>query len=118
VAASLSNGGIDGGEETPARHDEVVRFEDKIAWIAYFNAGIRVLDLSDPYNMKELGYYIPKDEPEFQSSVEEPTDGDSDQRRGYQPRGLAYASDRVGNRSVCSAVHGKEAGGDEDELAG
>ena len=39
---------------------KINRFENKIAWLAYFNAGIRVLDLSDPYQMKELGYYIPK----------------------------------------------------------
>ena len=36
------------------------RFEDRIAWLAYFNAGIRVLDLSDPYHLREIGYYLPK----------------------------------------------------------
>ena len=36
------------------------RFEDKIAWVLYFNAGVRVVDLSDPYDIKEVGYYILK----------------------------------------------------------
>ena len=54
-----------GGRFGPHQSAETVngsinRFENKIAWLAYFNAGIRVLDLSDPYQMKELGYYIPK----------------------------------------------------------
>ena len=72
------------------------RFENKIAWLAYFNAGIRVLDLSDPYQMKELGYYIPKtNERSHPIAMGQPTviqinDVDIDSR------GLAYASDRVG----------------------
>jgi len=77
-------------------NDRINRFEDKIAWLAYFNAGIRVVDLSNPYNLKELGYYIPK------------TNGNSHPMAKDQPtviqindvdidhRGLAYASDRAG----------------------
>ena len=54
-----------GGRFGPHQSAETVngkinRFENKIAWLAYFNAGVRVVDLSDPYNLKELGYYIPK----------------------------------------------------------
>ena len=42
-----------GGRFGPHQSAETVngklnRFEDKIAWIAYFNAGVRVVDLSDP----------------------------------------------------------------------
>ena len=72
------------------------RFEDKIAWIAYFNAGVRVVDLSNPYSLKELGYYLPKTNQNSYPVVEgQPTaiqmnDVDIDHR------GLAYASDRVG----------------------
>jgi hypothetical protein len=72
------------------------RFEDKIAWIAYFNAGVRVVDLSDPYNLKELGYYIPKtNKSSYPIAKGQPiaiqmNDVDIDHR------GLAYASDRVG----------------------
>jgi len=74
----------------------VNRFEDKIAWLAYFNAGIRVVDLSDPYNLKELGYYIPKTNKnsypisQGQPVVIQINEVDLD------PRGLAYVSDRVG----------------------
>ncbi len=75
---------------------ELNRFEDKIAWLAYFNAGVRVLDLSDPYNLQELGYYLPQTNQNSYPIVEgQPTaiqinDVDLDHR------GLAYASDRVG----------------------
>ena len=90
-----------GGRFGPHQSAETVngtinRFEDKIAWIAYFNAGVRILDLSDPYNLTEIGYYIP--EPgenshpivEGQPVVIQIDDVDLDHR------GLAYASDRAG----------------------
>ena len=90
-----------GGRFGPHQSAETVngdinRFEDKIAWIAYFNAGIRVLDLSDPYNLEEIGYYVPETNErshpivEGQPTVVQINDVDIDHR------GLAYASDRVG----------------------
>ncbi len=72
------------------------RFEDKIAWLAYFNAGVRVVDLSDPYSLKELGHYVPKTNgnshpiEKSQPAVIQMNDVDIDHR------GLAYASDRAG----------------------
>ena len=30
-----------------------------MAFIAYFNAGVRALDIRDPFNPKEVGYFIP-----------------------------------------------------------
>ena len=73
------------------------RFEDKLAWIAYFNAGVRVVDLSNPYALKEVGYYIPKTSATYSHPVakDQPTaiqmnDVDID------ANGLAYASDRAG----------------------
>lgn len=90
-----------GGRFGPHQSAETVngslnRFEDKLAWIAYFNAGIRVVDLSDPYHLKEVGYYIPKTNQKShpiakgQNVAIQINDVDIDHR------GLAYASDRVG----------------------
>jgi len=90
-----------GGRFGPHQSAETVngklnRFEDKIAWIAYFNAGVRVVDLSDPYHIKELGHYIPKTtENSYPISEGQPVaiqmnDVDIDHR------GLAYAVDRTG----------------------
>ena len=89
-----------GGNFGPHQHAETVngylnRFEDKLAWIAYLNAGVRVLDISDPQNLREVGYYIPKTNASPRPSQARPvpiqlTDVDIDHR------GLVYASDRSG----------------------
>ena len=90
-----------GGRFGPHQSAETVngtinRFEDKLAWIAYFNAGVRVVDLSNPYALREVGYYIPKTNKNShpieknQKIAIQMNDVDIDHR------GLAYASDRVG----------------------
>ena len=75
---------------------ELNRFEDKIAYVPYFNAGLRVVDISDPYNMREVGYYIPGPNENShpivpgQPAVIQINDAAIDRR------GFVYASDRVG----------------------
>ncbi len=34
-------------------------FYKKVAFITYFNAGVRAVDVRDPYQPKEIGYFIP-----------------------------------------------------------
>jgi hypothetical protein len=87
---------------------KINRYEDKLAWVAYFNAGVRVVDLSDPYNMKEVGYYIPKPNKnsypiaDGQPVAIQMNDVDIDHR------GLAYASDRVGTGLFILEYTGKK----------
>ena len=78
----------------PHQHNETIdseynTFEDKIAYIPYFNAGLRVVDISDPYNLKEVGYYVPN--PTIPGDVIQANDTDVDYR------GLVYMSDRRGH---------------------
>ncbi len=39
----------------------------KILWLSYFNGGARALDIRNPYNLKEVGYYIPASNEELAS---------------------------------------------------
>ncbi len=95
-----------GGNFGPHQHAETVngelnRFEDKLAWLAYVNAGVRVIDLSDPYHLKEIGHYIPKTN--MRTEDVRPiqlTDVDIDNR------GFAYATDR--SAAVCLTPDGAD----------
>ncbi len=72
------------------------RFHDKIAYFAYFNGGLRVVDISDPYDLREVGHYLPPPgERSFPLAPGQPlaiqfNDVDIDHR------GLVHATDRVG----------------------
>jgi hypothetical protein len=90
-----------GGRFGPHQNAETVngninRFEDKLAWIAYFNAGVRVLDLSDPYNPREVGYYVPKTNANSYPAAQGQKVAIQINDVDIDHRGLAYASDRAG----------------------
>lgn len=34
-------------------------FDKKIVFVSWFNAGVRAIDIREPYSLKEVGYYIP-----------------------------------------------------------
>jgi len=34
-------------------------YAKRLVFVAWFNAGVRAIDIRDPYNPKEAGYYIP-----------------------------------------------------------
>lgn len=79
---------------------------DNLLFVAYFSGGLRILDLSDPFAIKEVGFYVPAttertlarpsrfdDAPELQglhTPVIQTNDVDLDHR------GLAYVTDRGG----------------------
>lgn len=33
--------------------------DDKIMYATYFNAGLCIVDISDPFRPEEIGYYVP-----------------------------------------------------------
>jgi hypothetical protein len=72
------------------------RFEDKLAWVAYFNAGVRVVDLSDPYNLREVGHYMPRHNANSHPLIEGQPTAIQTNDVDIDHRGLAFISDRAG----------------------
>ena len=62
--------------------DEDLNITDNLLYLACFGAGIRVLDISNPYELNEVGHYIPN----------QPTQVDDCY---VDDRGLIYATDRL-----------------------
>ncbi len=64
-----------------------------LLYIAYFSAGLRIVDIADPFKPKEVGYYIPettdKTKPRLKKVIQT-NDVDLDYR------GLIYITDRSG----------------------
>jgi hypothetical protein len=92
----LTHGGRFGPHQfNETQNNKLYRPQDNrnLLYVAYFAGGLRVLDISDPYAMKEVGYYVPKTTattiPRLKTCIQT-NDVDLDYR------GLAYISDRAG----------------------
>jgi len=59
-----------------------------LVYIAYFNAGLRVVDIADPFHPREVGFYVP--ETPANRGVVQTNDVDLDYR------GYVYITDRAG----------------------
>lgn len=59
-----------------------------LLYVAYFNAGLRVVDIADPYHPKEVGFYVPN-----AGGARDIQTNDVD----LDKRGLIYITDRAGN---------------------
>jgi hypothetical protein len=95
------------------------RFEDKIAYFAYFNAGLRVVDISNPYALREVGHFTPLYNKlavpiaTGQPLAIQSNDVDIDYR------GLIYMPDRTGSGLFVLKYTGEdEKHGDHDEKHG
>ena len=44
----------------------------RVLFVTYFNAGLRVVDMRDPYDLKEVAYYIPGDDRQDRPAVRWP----------------------------------------------
>jgi hypothetical protein len=64
--SGLANFYVKGGRFGPhnhhhSNHQPCLEDRDDIAYLTYFNAGLRVHDIRDPRQPKEIGYFVPAD---------------------------------------------------------
>jgi len=115
------NRGIRFGPHSP--HDAYhPNFDKSLVVLAYFNAGVRVVDIRDPFRPTEVGYFVPQiTETTFEMcSRDGATGGDEICETQVQTnnvnlddRGYIYALDRAG-----TGLHILELTGEAREIAG
>ena len=95
-------------------------FLKKLAFIAFFNAGVRTLDIRNPYAPREVGFYIPAITDRTAERCVPAEGGGERCRRAIQTnnvetdaRGLVYIVDRAN-----TGVHILEVTGEAREIAG
>ena len=57
--AGISAAAAAASARIPSNESMAPVFYKKLAFITYFNAGVRAVDIRDPYQPKEIGYFIP-----------------------------------------------------------
>ena len=93
----------------------------KLTFVSYFNAGVRALDVRDPFNPKEVGHYIPprsdRTQPTCTLEAGKPPTGckTAIQTNNVETdaRGYIYAVDRAG-----TGMHILQLSGDAKAIAG
>jgi hypothetical protein len=71
----------------PGAHQFQEHMRDNLVYCAWFSAGLRIVDISDPLAPKERGYFIPEPAPDFPAPQSNDVDVDE--------RGVIYLIDRV-----------------------
>lgn len=73
----------------------------KVVFLAHFNAGVRAVDVRDPYAMREIGYYIPavNERTESQCAASDSNCRPATQTNNVEvdERGYIYSVDRSGS---------------------
>jgi len=77
-------------------------YDKRVIFVTWFNAGVRAIDIRDPYSPKEVGYYIPAITNETDVRCVKLTDGSESCKRVIQSnnvevdnRGYIYIVDRA-----------------------
>jgi hypothetical protein len=113
-----SRGGRFGSHSSNESFEPV--FLKKLAFIAFFNAGVRVLDIRNPYQPREVAFYIPAITDRTAERCVTVDGGQERCKRAIQTnnvetdgRGYVYIVDRAN-----TGVHILEVTGEAREIAG
>ncbi|MET0963975.1 MAG: hypothetical protein ABWY05_14350 [Noviherbaspirillum sp.] len=73
----------------------------RVVFLAHFNAGVRAVDVRDPYAMREVGYYIPvvnaRTEPQCAGALSSCRPATQTNNVEIDERGYIYSVDRAGS---------------------